>query len=54
MLEGLHCAELLLAGGATIDAQDTAGLTAVHHAVLADNRDHVVMLMRAGADTVRA
>jgi hypothetical protein len=47
----VDCADLLLSAGSKIDAQDVAGRTALHHAVLAGNADAVILLMRRGADT---
>ena len=41
----------MLRAGAEIDTQDTAGLTALAHAVLAENPEVVELLMRYGADT---
>jgi ankyrin repeat protein len=48
--EGVACVEVLLHSGARIDAQDATGLTALHHAVMANNRDIVEGLLRSGAD----
>ena len=45
------CAEMMLRAGAKIDTQDVAGLTALAHAVLAENPEVVELLMRYGADT---
>ena len=47
---GLACVQKLLAFGAHINTQDGKGLTALHHAVLADNREIVESLLRSGAD----
>ena len=44
---GLDCAEMLLRGGAKIDTQDVAGLTALAHAVLAENPDVVELMMKS-------
>eukprot|EP01043_Picozoa_sp_COSAG02_P004149 COSAG02_NODE_106_length_36326_cov_13.777266_36_plen_299_part_00 len=46
-----ECAEMMLRAGAEIDMQDSAGLTALAHAVLAENPEVVELLMRYGADT---
>ena len=45
------CAEMMLRAGAKIDTQDVSGLTALCHAVLAENPEVVELLMRYGADT---
>ena len=42
---------MMLRAGAEIDTQDSAGLTALAHAVLAENPEVVELLMRYGADT---
>jgi len=47
----VECAEMMLRAGAKIDTRDAAGLTALAHAVLAENPEVVEMLMRYGADT---
>lgn len=46
-----ECVEIMLRAGAAIDTQDVAGLTALAHAVLAENPEVVELLMRYGADT---
>lgn len=46
----VDCVAALLESGSKIDTQDVAGLTALHHAVMADNAGTVEFLMKAGAD----
>ncbi|MBI5091100.1 MAG: ankyrin repeat domain-containing protein [Candidatus Hydrogenedentes bacterium] len=42
--------DAIISSGANLNAKDKDGMTALHHAVAADNGDAVIMLVRAKAD----